>query len=98
MLDSKGPDREVARLGQEIQKRLLGPQVPRIAEAIGVSERAAAVVAQMIVAGGRAALEQWYNGTISREEAVRATTLGVTALLKAFTQNDNLRANRARAN
>jgi AcrR family transcriptional regulator len=97
LLDSKGPDREVARLGQEIQSRLVGPQLARIADAIGVSEREAAVVAQMIVAGGRAALEQWYNGTISCEEAVRATTLGVTALLKAFARDDNLRAKKARA-
>lgn len=95
LLDSKGPDREVARLGQEIQQRLIGPQTARIADAIGVSEREAAVVAQMIVAGGRAALEQWYSGAITREEAVRATTRGVTALLKAFAADGSARARRA---
>lgn len=84
VLGSKGPDREVARLGEEIQNRLLRPWQVRIAETIGESEREAALVARMIVAGGRAALEEWYNGTLSREEVVRATTRGVSALLKAF--------------
>jgi AcrR family transcriptional regulator len=95
VLGSKGPDREVARLGEEIQNRLLQPWRARIAETIGESEREAAVVARMIVAGGRAALEEWYDGTLSREEVVRATTRGVSALLKAFVADTRVRAKKA---
>lgn len=96
VLGSKGPDREVARLGEEIQDRLLQPWQVRIAETIGESEREAAVVARMIVAGGRAALEEWYNGSLSREEVVRATTRGVSALLQAFVARTPTRAKAAR--
>ncbi|MBI4515991.1 MAG: hypothetical protein HY699_09285 [Deltaproteobacteria bacterium] len=39
----------------------------------------------MIVAAGRVVLEQWYSGALTRAEAVRATTRGVSALLQAFT-------------
>jgi hypothetical protein len=40
----------------------------------------------MMVAAGRAALEQWYSGDLTREEAVRDTTRGVAALLQAFSE------------
>jgi hypothetical protein len=40
----------------------------------------------MIVAAGRAALERWYTGDLTREEAVRDATRGVTALLHAFSR------------
>ncbi len=84
LLDSKGPDRKLARHGQALQERIVAPWRARIAETIGVSEREAAIVARMIVAAGRAVLELWYNGALSREEAVRASTRGVSALLQAF--------------
>jgi AcrR family transcriptional regulator len=96
VLDSKGPDREVARLGQKIQNRLVDPQRPLIAETIGASAREAGVVAAMIVAAGRAALEQWYNGVLSREEVVRATTRGVSALLQAFAADGRKRSRQRR--
>ncbi len=85
VLGSNGPDRVVSRLGRQIQDRILEPWRARIAETIGASERDAAIVAQMIIAGGRAALQQWFSGVLSREEAARATTRGVNALLQAFT-------------
>lgn len=93
LLDSKGPDPDVARLGAAIQNRLVNPWRARIAATIGASEQDAAVVARMIVAAGRAALEQWYDGALSREEAVHATTRGVSALLQAFADD---RAHRPR--
>ena len=37
----------------------------------------------MIVAAGRAAIELWYRDELSREEIVRDTTRGVSALLAA---------------
>lgn len=84
LLDSKGPDPEVARRGREIQERIIAPWRARIAEPLGVSEPEAAILARMIVAAGRAVLEQWYNGALSREQAVRTATRGVSALLQAF--------------
>lgn len=84
LLDSKGPDPEVAKLGRKIQDDLVSPWHPRISEALDISERDAATLARMIVAAGRAALEQWYDGELTRQEAARATTRGVSALLQSF--------------
>lgn len=92
LLDSKGPDPEVARRGREIQERIVAPWRARIAETLGVSQHEAAILARMIVAAGRAALELWYNGTLSREEAVRAATRGVSALLQAFSVKKGVRS------
>jgi len=86
LLDSKGPDPDVARLGRKIQDDLVAPWHSRIAETLGVSDREAATLARMIVAAGRATLEQWYSGELTREEAVRDTTRGVAALLQAFSR------------
>ena len=46
--------------------------------------RESATVARMVVAAGRAVLELWCSGVLSREEAVRDTARGVSALLEAF--------------
>jgi AcrR family transcriptional regulator len=87
LLDSKGPDPEVAKLGRKIQDDLVAPWHSRISETIGVGDREAAMLARMIVAAGRAVLEQWYSGELTRDEAVSATTRGVTALLQAFSHS-----------
>ena len=84
LLGSQGPDPEVARLGRQILDRLVAPWQIHIAETIGVSGLEAAIVARMIVAAGRAALEHWQDGSLTRDEAVRITTRGVSALLQAF--------------
>ena len=86
LLDSRGPDPEVARLGRRILDRLVAPWQLHIATVTGVSEAEAAILARMIVAAGRAVLEQWYDGSLTREEAVRISTQGVSALLQAFTR------------
>lgn len=96
LLDSKGPDPEVAKLGRKIQDDLVAPWHSRISETIGVSDREAATLARMIVAAGRAVLEQWYGGELTREEAVRDTTRGVTALLQAFSRPRRVRTVPAR--
>jgi AcrR family transcriptional regulator len=84
LLGSKGPDRVVAKLAQKIHARLLAPWYPRVAKATGASPREAETVSRMLVAAGRAVLEQWYTGAISRDEAARDATRGVSALLAAF--------------
>jgi AcrR family transcriptional regulator len=86
LLDSKGPDPEIARLAQKIQDRLIAPWRGRIAEATGASVREAATVARMIVAAARAVLELWYDGTLTRKEAMRDATRGIAGLLQAFTR------------
>lgn len=96
LLDSKGPDPEVARIGGEIQDRLLSPWLPLIAERTGASRREVATVTGMLVAAGRAVLELWYGGQITRKEAVRDATRGVSALLEAFSGSGRPRAERPR--
>ena len=70
----------------------MAPWRARIAETLGVSQQDAAILARMIVAAGRAVLELWYNGTLSREAAVRAATRGVSALLQAFSVKKGTRS------
>ena len=84
LLDSRGPDPEVARVGRRILDRLVAPWQAPIAQTIGASPLEAAIAARMIVAAGRAVLEQWHEGALTRDEAVRMTTRGVSALLQAF--------------
>jgi AcrR family transcriptional regulator len=85
LLDAGGPDAEIARLAHAIDDRLLAPWHPRIALTTGASPREVAALARMIVAAGRAVLELWYGGVLTREEAVRDASRGVSAMLAAFT-------------
>jgi AcrR family transcriptional regulator len=84
LLDAKGPDPEIARRGQEIIDRLMAPWRLRLREVTGVGERESLTLARMIVAAGRAVLDLWCAGALSREEAVRDTTRGVSALVEGF--------------
>lgn len=84
LLDANGPDPQVARRAQEILDGIVAPWRTHIAQHAGVSEREAATLARMIVAAGRAVLELWYSGALTREEAVRDTTRGVIALVSGF--------------
>jgi AcrR family transcriptional regulator len=86
LLGSKGPHRVVAKLASRIQARLLAPWIARVARVTGATRREAETVSHMLVAAGRAVLERWYTGAISRSEAARDATRGVTALLSAFTR------------
>src|SRR5262245_16158108 len=84
LLDSKGPDPDVARVGRSIMDRLVAPWHARIAGVTGADERDAAIVARMLVAAGRAVLDLWCAGEIPRSEAVRHATRGMTALLETL--------------
>jgi AcrR family transcriptional regulator len=84
LLDSKGPDPEIARVAVAIMDRLMAPWRLRLAETAGINARQAATLARMIVAAGRAVLDLWCDGALSRAEAVRDTTRGVTALVEGF--------------
>jgi AcrR family transcriptional regulator len=96
LLDSKGPDPEVARLGREIHDRLMHPWRLRFAKRMGMGERESATVARMVVAAGRAVLELWDAGELTREEAVRDTARGISALLAAFASKNGAPRRRRR--
>jgi AcrR family transcriptional regulator len=84
LLGSRGPDPAIARLAGRIHKRLLAPWYARVAAATGVGAREAETLSSMLVAAARAVLQEWYTGGITREEAVRDATRGVSGLLAAF--------------
>jgi AcrR family transcriptional regulator len=83
LLDSKGPDPDVARLARSIMDRLVAPWHARISRVTGMEQREATIVARMLVAAGRAVLDLWCAGEVSRAEAVRHATSGMTALLES---------------
>ncbi len=56
-----------------------------------MTKREAQTASRMLVAAARAALEEWYTGTSTREQATRDATLGVTALLEAFAERTTAR-------
>jgi AcrR family transcriptional regulator len=87
LLDTKGPDPQVARRARQILDEIVAPWQTHIAAVAGVGEREAATLARMIVAAGRAVLEQWCSGELTRAEAVRDTTRGVSALVAGFGRN-----------
>ncbi|HEY2512391.1 MAG TPA: TetR/AcrR family transcriptional regulator [Polyangiaceae bacterium] len=86
LLGAQGPDARVAELGREVQARLMKPWRRSIAQATGASRREVETVTAMLVAAGRAVLSRWYAGELSRTEAARDATRGVSALLAAFTK------------
>lgn len=85
LLDARGADPELARLGREIFGRLLDPWQTELGGFIGTTPRRARSLLWVIVAAGRAALDGWIEGGLSRAEAVRDATTAVSALLVAFT-------------
>jgi AcrR family transcriptional regulator len=86
LLGGHASDVEAARLGRAAQARLMKPWRASIASATGASKEEVETVTAMIVAAGRAVLGRWYSGKLSRAEAARDATRGVSALLAAFTR------------
>jgi len=84
LLDARGSDPEVARIGRETFVMLLGPWREQLATFTGTNAERAANDLWIIVAAGRAALYGWIDGSITREEAIQDATRAVTALLAAF--------------
>lgn len=85
LLDARGVDPELARIGRGIFARLLAPWQAQLADFIGTTPRRAASLLWVIVATGRAGLDGWIDGGVTRAEAVRDATTAVSALLVAFT-------------
>jgi len=84
LLDARGSDPEVARVGREAFSRLLGPWQEQLRAFTGTDAKRAANHLWIIVAAGRAALGGWIDGALERPDAVADATRAVTALLAAF--------------
>lgn len=96
LLGAPGDDPDVRRIASEIEERLLAPWRPRIAVTTGAGRREVATLARMIVAAGRVVLDRWNAREITRDEAARDATRGVSALLAAFTVTPAARRDTAR--
>jgi AcrR family transcriptional regulator len=90
LLGGHGPDARVAQRGQAVQARLIRPWRTRIVAVTGASKREVETVTAMLVAAGRAVLARWSAGQITRAEAARDATRGVSALLEAFATRRSL--------
>lgn len=88
LLDARGADPELARIGRGIFAQLLDPWQAQLATFIGTTPRRAEGLLWVIVAAGRAALDGWIDGGLPRAEAVRDATTAVSALLGAFTATE----------
>jgi AcrR family transcriptional regulator len=84
LLAAHGPDAAVARRARAIEEKLLAPWHARVVDTTGATRREVATLMRMIVAAGRAVLDRWSAGELTRAEAVRDATRGVSALLQAF--------------
>lgn len=89
-------DPEIARLAGDLQEKLIAPWRPKIAELTGASPNEVTTLSRMLVAAGRAVLELWYAGSLSRREAARDATRGVSALIEAFSRRAGPKARRSR--
>jgi hypothetical protein len=84
LLDARGADPELARLGASLEERLLSPWLPRVAELTGLPELGALIEMRTLVAAGRAALDFWIEGRIERGAAAAHATRAVCALITSF--------------
>jgi AcrR family transcriptional regulator len=85
LLDARGTDPQLAELGATIHGRLLAPWHARIREHTGLKARDTELLMHVVVAAGRAALDPWLEGRLSRTRAVEAATRTVKALIAEFT-------------
>lgn len=86
LLGANGPDKETAEVARSILDRIMAPWLPRIAAFTKGTERETHTVARMLLASGRACLNLWLEGELTREEVIRDTTRGINALLEAFSR------------
>lgn len=84
LLDGSGGEPELSRLGRATLRSLLAPWQERLGEVTGRSARRNANVFWILVAAGRASLDGWIDGHLSRREAVEDGTRTIVALLRAF--------------
>lgn len=84
LLDARGVDPALTRAGHRVLRGLLAPWHARITELTGLSAKRANALMLVVVAAGRAMLDGWLDGSVSRKQAIRDTTRVVSALLGEF--------------
>jgi AcrR family transcriptional regulator len=84
LLDARGVDVALTRAGADALGRLVDPWLERIRELTGMAPRRARSLVGVVVAAGRAMLEGWLEGSLSRKQAVADTARVVTVLLAEF--------------
>jgi len=84
LLDARGVDPELASVARGIFSKLLDPWQHQLADFLHTTPRHAGALLWVIVAAGRAALDAWIDGALTRAQAVRDATTAVSALLVAF--------------
>lgn len=84
LLDARGLDPELSGLARGIFARLLDPWEHQLESFLHTPPRRAKTLLWVIVAAGRAALDGWIDGALTRAEAVHAATTAISALLVAF--------------
>lgn len=85
LLDARA-DAELGRIGQKFLDQLITPWRKGLADFTGLPPHRASNALWIIVAAGRAALDGWITGRISRRTAAEDATRAVNALLLAFVQ------------
>ncbi len=85
LLDARGADPELAVLARGTFARLLDPWQHQLADFLHTPPARAKALLWVIVAAGRAALDAWIDGALTRPQAVRDATTCINALLVAFT-------------
>ncbi len=80
----RGADHEVTEVGQAMQERLLAPWLDHIADVTSLSKADVRLIAPIVVAGGRAALDDWIDGKLAKKRAVELSARAVTALLREY--------------
>lgn len=84
LLESRGVGRAIGRAGLELHDRLFTPWFGQLAELTGVPESEIAMVISAVVSMGRAMLDFWIDGQVSRDVAIDGATRGVRALIVEF--------------
>jgi AcrR family transcriptional regulator len=84
LLDARGVDAELTRAGAAALAKLVDPWLEQIRALTGMPIKRARSLVRVVVAAGRAMLEGWLDGSISRKQAVADTARAVTVLLAEF--------------
>lgn len=84
LLDTHCADPELGRLGRTVLAGMLAPWKERLASLGGLGAARAETVLRVVVAAGRAALDEWIEGKSSRAQASEYAVRAVSALLHAL--------------
>ncbi len=83
LLSARWVDAEVAEEGAGIMDRLVAPWLQQL-EGLGDDPHVLRAVGRMVVATGRAALDAWVDGVVTRDDAASLAARGVSSLLSGF--------------